>query len=265
MTDPLQQYRGAQVAAQGDTDRLVREHVQLVRKIAYHLVARLPPSVEVDDLIQSGVIGLLEAAQKFDGSQGASFETFAGIRIRGAMIDHIRPNDWTPRSVARRAREVAAAVHRVEAREGHDAHDQEVMAELGMDADTYYATLRDVASVRITSLDSLPVAENDAGYPGGDPSPEARAMGARFRTALAKAIEALPEREGLVLSLYYQEELNLREIGEVLGVTESRACQIHSRAVLRLRSTLAGWGTENGRDEDTDINELLSSATEDST
>lgn len=247
MNDPLQYYRGAQAAAVGDTERLVREHVDLVRKIAYHLVARLPPSVDVDDLIQSGVIGLLEAAQNFDASQGASFETFAGLRIRGAMIDHIRPNDWTPRSLSRRAREVAAAVQRVEARVGRDAQDAEVMAELGMDAEAYHATLRDLACVRISSLDALPAAAGgDAGMRDDSASPELQTLGAHFHAALAAAIDALPERERLVMSLYYSEELNLREIGGVLGVTESRACQLHSRAVLRLRAALSGWDGQEG-------------------
>jgi RNA polymerase sigma factor for flagellar operon FliA len=242
---PIDSYRQAGAAeAAADLDQLVREHAPLVRRIAYHLIARLPPSVEVDDLIQSGIIGLLEAARKYDGSQGASFETYAGIRIRGAMIDHIRPNDWTPRSVARRAREVAAAIHTVEAREGRDAHDNEVMSELGMDADTYHATLRDLASVRLASLDTLADREKGAFTAAAedrDASPELRVMDNSFRDELAAAIAALPEREQLVMSLYYDDELNLREIGRVLEVSESRVCQIHSRAVVRLREHLAGW------------------------
>ena len=249
MISPLQQYLGAQRDPGGDSERLVREHVELVRKIAYHLVARLPPSVEVDDLIQSGVIGLLEAARNFDPAQGASFETFAGIRIRGAMIDNIRPNDWTPRSVARRARELNAAVRRVETREGREARDTEVMVEMGMDADTYHHTLRDVAAVRLSSLDAIPAAESESGpeLPGRHATPESDTVGTRFHAALVRALDALPERERLVMSLYYEEELNLREIGEVLGVTESRACQLHARAVARLRDTLAEWGAT--RDE----------------
>ena len=246
MNNPLQQYRVAQATVQGDTDELVRKHVHLVRKIAYHLAARLPATVDVEDLIQSGVIGLLEAAKKYEATQGASFETFAGIRIRGAMIDFIRPNDWAPRSVSRHAREISAAVQRIEAREGRDAQDSEVMAELGMDPDAYYAAMRDVASVRIISIDALPREESDNGIPGSGESPEAQTVGAHFHRALAAALQALPERERLVMSLYYVEELNLREIGEVLGVTESRACQIHGRAVLRLRAALSGWDGQEG-------------------
>lgn len=246
MSDPLEHYRGTQRADPADAERLVRAHVHLVRKIAFHLIARLPASVDVEDLIQSGIVGLLEAAQKFDSSKEASFETYAGIRIRGAMIDSVRPNDWTPRSVARRAREVAEAIHRVEARVGRDARDSEVMAELGMDADTYHATLRDVASVRISSIDALPRGATDLGVEGDSVSPEKRAIGARFHQALVAALDALPERERLVMSLYYAEELNLKEIGEVLGVSESRACQLHARAVARLRSLLIGWDGEEG-------------------
>jgi len=263
MNGPLQKYRGTQAASAVDTDRLVREHVDLVRKIAYHLAARLPPSVEIDDLIQSGVIGLLEAAQKFDAAQGASFETFAGIRIRGAMIDHIRPNDWAPRSVARRAREVAAAVQRVEARMGREARDSEVMAELQMDAQTYHAALRDAACVRISSLEALPALESDGGIPDGLASPESQTVGAHFHAALTSALDELPERERLVMSLYYAEELNLREIGEVLGVTESRACQIHGRAVLRLRGMLSGWDGQEGAAE-AEIGQLVANSNEES-
>jgi RNA polymerase sigma factor for flagellar operon FliA len=244
MNDPLQHYRRAAGIDPADTEQLVRDHVHLVRKIAYHLIARLPTTVDVEDLIQSGVVGLLEAAQKYDGSREASFETYAGIRIRGAMIDHVRPNDWTPRSVARRARELAAAMSRVEAREGREARDSEIMAELGIDSDTYYSILRDVSAVRIASLDSLP--EDDAGIGVAGDSPEAQTMGEHFHAALVGALEALPERERLLMSLYYAEELNLREIGEVLGVTESRACQLHGRAVLRLRSLLSGWDGQEG-------------------
>lgn len=237
-----------------DNDSLVERHAHLVRRIAYHLIARLPPSVDVDDLIQSGVIGLLEAARNYDGSQGASFETYAGIRIRGAMIDYMRPSDWTPRSVARKAREVGNAIQSIERREGREAKDTEVMQELGMDTETYHATLRDVASARLLSFDALTEGDHNtsASAAGGISSPETEATSAWFRHDLASAIENLPEREGLVLSLYYDDELNLREIGRVLNVTESRVCQIHAKAVAKLRSHLSGW-FEN--DEDSDWND----------
>lgn len=241
---PIDAYRRAGDESRPENvDALVEQHAQLVRRIAYHLIARLPPSVDVEDLIQSGVIGLLEAARNYDGTQGASFETYAGIRIRGAMIDYMRPSDWTPRSVARKAREVGKAIQNIERREGREAKDSEIMQELGMDADTYHTTLRDVASARLLSFDALTESDHNASArtATGISNPETEAASVWFRKDLAKAIEALPEREGMVLSLYYDDELNLREIGRVLGVTESRVCQIHAKAVARLRSLLSGW------------------------
>lgn len=241
---PIEAYRRANDEHRPqDIDALVERHAPLVRRIAYHLIARLPPSVDVEDLIQSGVIGLLEAARNYDGSQGASFETYAGIRIRGAMIDYMRPSDWTPRSVARKARELGNAIQSVERRQGREAKDNEIMQELGMDADSYHATLRDVAAARLLSFDALAGGDHSTFASGAvnHSGPETETTSAWFRHDLAQAIESLPEREGMVLSLYYDDELNLREIGRVLGVTESRVCQIHAKAVARLRSLLPGW------------------------
>ncbi|SFR49938.1 RNA polymerase, sigma 28 subunit, SigD/FliA/WhiG [Marinobacter daqiaonensis] len=225
-----------------DAHQLVEQHAPLVKKIALHLMARLPDSVQLDDLIQAGMVGLLEAAAKYQSDRGASFETYAGIRIRGAIVDEIRRGDWVPRSVHRNARRVAAAIKSVEDREGREAQDLEVAQELGMGLSEYHACLSDASSGRLFSLDELnesgelPIHEQEASdNPLDDVSGEA------FRNNLAAAIEGLPEREKLVLSLYYQEELNLKEIGAVLGVSESRVSQIHSQAALRLRGRLSGW------------------------
>ena len=232
-------------AQSGDNDLLV-QHAPLVKRIAHHLMARLPDSVQLEDLIQAGMIGLLEAARHFDASHGASFPTYAGIRIRGAMLDEIRRLDWTPRSVHRRGREVAQAVHEIENRTGRDARDSEVMEALGMSAEDYHQVLRDVSTARLFSLDEVSPVTGEAREPAGDdPGPVGRLEDADFRAALAEAIRTLPEREQLVMSLYYEQELNLREIGEVLGVTESRVSQIHGRIMLKLRGRLADW-TGNG-------------------
>ena len=225
-------------------DDLVTRNVSLVKRIAYHLVSRLPPSVQVEDLIQAGMIGLLEAARNYNASQGASFETYAGIRIRGAMLDEIRRSDWTPRSVHRKMRQVSEAVREIENAKGRDARDNEVAESLGISLDEYHQILQDAAGCRVFSFD-------DPGLNGSDDYEdhvdEARAtplevlQGEDFRSALSEAIAGLPEREGLVMSLYYDEELNLREIGEVLGVSESRVCQIHGQALIRLRARLGDW------------------------
>jgi RNA polymerase sigma factor for flagellar operon FliA len=221
---------------------LVSRHVGLVKRIAYHLVNRLPPSVQVEDLIQAGMVGLLEAASHFDPSQGASFETYAGIRIRGAMLDEIRRSDWTPRSVHRKARQVAEAVREIENRTGRDAKDTEIVEALGISVKDYHQILVDSTSAKVFSFDSSenPAVEQ-ANIPENAAGPLEQLTEHGFREALAKAIEGLPDRERLVMSLYYDDELNLREIGEILGVSESRVCQIHGQAVTRLRARMAEW------------------------
>lgn len=226
-------------------DELVTQHSVLVRRIAYHLMARLPASVEVGDLIQSGMVGLIEAARNFSPARNANFETYAGIRIRGAMLDELRKSDWTPRSVHRKFREVCSAIRAVEAETGSDADDAQVAKRLGISIDDYHSVLADAASCRVLSLsgnsddglDGLDVADER------DPGPAATFDDNRQRAALIEAIAQLPEREQLVMSLYYEQELNLKEIGEVLGVSESRVCQIHGQALVRLRSRLRDWRT----------------------
>jgi len=226
-----------------EADQLVLQHAELVKRIAYHLAGRLPPSVEVDDLIQAGMLGLLEAAANYAANRGASFETYAGIRIRGAMIDALRKLDWAPRSVHRKARAVAAVVQEIERRVGRDARDTEIAEGMGVSLDEYYAIVQDAASCRLASLDDATA----AAAPGAA-DPYREAADERFRSALARAIEGLPERERLVMSLYYSDGLNLKEIGAVLQVTESRVCQLHGQALVRLKARLADW-REGGVDE----------------
>lgn len=224
---------------------LIERHAPLVKRIAYHMLARLPASVQVDDLMQAGMIGLLEASKKYDASKGASFETFAGIRIRGSMLDEVRKGDWAPRSVHRNSRMVSEAIRKVEARTGRDAKDQEVAAELQLSLDDYYGILGDTLGSRLFSFDDL---LNDSELGGlredhgtAQYEPAKDMEDERFQAALADAIANLPERERLVLALYYDEELNLKEIGEVLGVSESRVSQLHSQCAARLRSRLGEW------------------------
>jgi len=225
-------------------EELVLRHADLVKRIAYHLVSRMPPSVEVDDLIQAGMIGLLDAARHYTPSKGANFETYAGIRIRGAMLDEVRKSDWTPRSVHRSVREMAEVVRRIENETGHDARPGDVAEALGVSLDDYHKRVLDAASCRLFSFDSLggPEDESPADVtPDNRPGPLDHLTEADFRRALATAIGGLPEREQLVLAMYYDEELNLREIGEVLEVSESRVCQIHGQALIRLRARLDEW------------------------
>lgn len=226
-----------------DTEALVRDQASLIRRIALHLLNRLPPSVHLDDLIQAGAIGLLEAAQHYQSEQGVSFESFASIRIRGAMIDELRRYDWTPRSVHRRAREVAEAIRVIEARTGRDARDSEVAAHLQLSLEEYHQVLQDTLACRVLSMEELLESGDSAwercAHANNEPSD--RLMQDGFREALVGAIASLPDRERKVISLYYEDERNLREIGIELGVTESRVCQVQGQALLRLRARLMDW------------------------
>ncbi len=230
----------------GSTDDVVAQHVPLVKRIAYHLMGRLPDTVQIDDLIQSGMLGLLEAIKHYDAGQGASFETYAGIRIRGAMLDELRRADWTPRSVHKKARMVAEAIREVENRLGRDAKDSEVAAHLGIGMDEYGHILQDAVSCKTFSVEELVQGEDGVidNVRGGS-QPDEQLMQQDFQNALARAIAELPERERLVISLYYDDELNLREIGKVLDVSESRISQICSQAMLRLRARLADWRVDD--------------------
>ncbi|TBR37212.1 MULTISPECIES: RNA polymerase sigma factor FliA [Dyella] len=226
------------------TEDMVRRHAPLVRRIAYHLMGRLPPSVDVEDLVQAGMIGLLEAARNFATDRQASFETYAGIRIRGAMLDELRKTDWTPRSVHRKLREVSEVVRQIENETGADAPDAEVVRRLGISTQEYHQILADAASARLLSLSTPDEDDEGAALDVADQEglgPQDRIEQEGMRQSLIDAISGLPEREQLVMSLYYEQELNLKEIGAVLGVTESRVCQIHGAALVRLRARMTDW------------------------
>jgi RNA polymerase sigma factor for flagellar operon FliA len=209
-------------------------------------VSRLPAHIEVDDLIQAGMIGLLNAAQNFTPTKGANFETYAGIRIRGAMLDEARRSNWTPRSTFRNAKQVSQAIRQIENRTGRDAKAQEIATALGVSLDEYHRMVESAASSRILSYEQLAGDPERASMLPDAPEdgPETMLEEDQFREAVAQAIASLPERERLVLSLYYDQELNLREIGQVLEVSESRVCQIHGQAVIRIRARLENWFNE---------------------
>ena len=232
-----------QYANQNSQRAFLEKYSVLVKRIAHHLLGRLPPSVQVEDLIQAGMIGLLEAQKNYDGSKGASFETYAGIRIRGAMLDDIRRGDWVPRSVHKHNREISQAISVLEGELNRDPTDAEVAQHLGMSLAQYHSALADINCSRLVGIEDLGVSE-DVISPEEDDEANTPFQGVAdeyFRKALVDSIKALPEREALVLSLYYDEELNLKEIGDVIGVSESRVSQILSQSMQRLRTKLSAW------------------------
>lgn len=229
-----------------DRESVVENYGQMVRRVAAQLIARLPANVDIDDLVQAGMIGLLDAVSRFDASLGTQFETFAMQRVRGAMLDELRGSDWMPRSVRRSQRTIEHAIHVLEQRLQRPPSESEIASQLQMTLADYQQFLLEAKGAQLVYLE-------DAGSDDGDenllersiPSPVAlplERLGDRhFRAALVACIERLPEREKLVMSLYYEEGLNLKEVGAVLGVTESRICQLLSQAVSRLRSQLKDW------------------------
>ncbi len=234
---------GADTYKQIQQQDFTTRYAPLVKRIAHHLLARLPSSVQLDDLLQAGMLGLLEAHSNFDASKGASFETFAGIRIRGSMLDEIRRGDWVPRSVHKNARSIAGAIKEIEQETGRDARDTEVAMKLEVEVEDYRQMLMEVNSGHMMDFEAMGVTEDyfSQGLSPTTMTPLEKVQKEDFRNSLASAIASLPEREKLVLALYYDEELNLKEIGEVLGVSESRISQINSQAMLRLQSRLKDW------------------------
>ena len=223
-----------EVHSRQPTDHLVHQHLPLVKRIASQLAVKLPSHIEIDDLIQVGLIGLLRDGDDYQSDSGAVFSTYATIRIRGAMLDELRGRDWLPRSVQRDLGRVAAAIERVEQRVGRPAQEREIADELGIPVEDYRTLSGELACARVTQLD-------EAELPPGSDEPDDQFLEVSKREALVAAIETLPEKEGLMLSLYYNDGLNLKEIGLVLGVSESRVSQIHGQAVARLKAKLSEW------------------------
>jgi RNA polymerase sigma factor for flagellar operon FliA len=231
-------------AGQINKDQLVQRFAPLVKRIAYHLMARLPSSVQVDDLVQNGMMGLLDAINRFEAGMGAQFETYAAQRIRGAMLDGLRENDWLPRGLRRDFRRIEAAIAKLEQEFGRVPSENELAGALGMSLTEYQKMLQDVRGHQLISLEDL-VGDGEDDFHErhltdvrAEPSKILEDEG--MRRLLVAGIESLPEREKLMMALYYEQDLNLREIGEVMGVTESRVCQLHSQAVARLRVRMLG-------------------------
>ncbi len=222
-------------------DKLVESHAPMVKRIAHHLMARLPASVQVDDLIQAGLIGLLDAGKHYDPSQGAQFDTYATIRVRGAMLDEVRRSDWIPKSVHKKARDVAAAIHEIESSTGRDARDVEVAMKLNLTLDDYYKILANNSASKILNLDDLDI--NDVGSLGVFEDHKINLLSdlieQETQKKLSDEVLKLPERERLVMALYYDTQMNLKEVGKLLDISESRVSQLLTKAQLRLKSRFA--------------------------
>jgi RNA polymerase sigma factor for flagellar operon FliA len=231
-------------AGQPDRDQLVQRFVPLVKRIAYHLMARLPASIQFEDLVQNGMIGLLDAMERFQEGFGAQFETYASQRVRGAMLDGLRENDWLPRNLRRELRRIEGAISQLEHEHGRAPSERELAEALGMTLPDYQRTLQDARGHQLVYFEDF-AGEGDEDFlerhfTDNDADPANILEDKNTKEMLVKAIGNLPERESLMMALYYEQELNLREIGEVMGVTESRVCQLHSQAIARLRSQVIG-------------------------
>ena len=235
----------AQPMNQQERDRLIEEHIDLVRYIVGRVTVTLPESVDREDLVSAGIIGLIKAVDRFDPARGVKFETYASTVIRGEVMESLRARDWAPRSLRRQGREIARTIGELEAQLGYPPTDEEIAEALQMDVEEYHEVLGKLSGTLVLSLDEImedqphlrpePMKSSDVTYR----NPADTLEQAEIQQMIAQAIEQLPEREKHVIALYYQEELTLKEIGEVLGVTESRICQIHAQAISRLHGYIS--------------------------
>ena len=227
-----------------DRDAMIRQHLPLVRRIAHHMIAKLPPNVELDDLIQVGMMGLAEALSRYEIAQGVQFETFATQRIRGAMLDELREGDWMSRSSRKSQKDIEHAVNRLEQKLGRSALASEIAGEMGMTLADYQSLLGKVRGTQLIYLEDMTRShEDDDGFldrhvADSDADPVELLRDHRLKASLVSAIKGLPEREQYIMGMYYEHDMNLKEIAAVLGVTESRVCQLHSQSIARLRAKM---------------------------
>jgi RNA polymerase sigma factor FliA len=229
-----------------DVNTMLKQYSPLVRRLAHQMIAKLPANVELDDLIQVGMVGLTDALSRFDPAQGVQFETFATQRIRGAMLDELRGNDYLSRGTRKQQRSIESAVHKLEQRLGRAPAESEIAREMGMPLPEYQEMLGRVRGTQLVYLEDMSGDDGDNDYLDRHVADEAlnplaQLQDHRMREALIEAIKVLPEREQYVMSMYYEHDMNLKEIAAVLQVTESRVCQLHSQSIARLRVKLRDY------------------------
>jgi RNA polymerase sigma factor for flagellar operon FliA len=233
-------------AAGANINATLKQYTPLVRRLAHQMIARLPANVEIDDLIQVGMIGLHDALGRFDAAQGVQFETFATQRIRGAMLDELRSGDWMSRGDRKQQRQIENAVHKLEQQYGRAPAESEIAKEMGLSLADYQEALTRVRGTQLVHLEGMSGDDDsddflDRHVADAASDPLAMLNDQRMRQALVDAIKLLPEREQYVMSMYYEHDMNLKEIAAVLKVTESRVCQLHSQSIARLRAKLRAW------------------------
>lgn len=225
-----------------NTEQMLKQHAGMVKRIAYQLKSKLPSCVELDDLIQAGMIGLMDAIQRYEDTHGAQFETYASQRVRGAMLDELRGADWLPRGIRKNMRDIEVAVQQLEQKFGRPPTESEIARHMQFSLEEYYDILSNCQGHQLVYYEDFHDEDSehflDRFVSDDSSNPIQSLLEGDFREALIASIDALPEREKLLMGLYYEQELNLKEIGAVLNVSESRVCQLHSQAVARLRAAM---------------------------
>ncbi|CAN5276302.1 RNA polymerase sigma factor FliA [soil metagenome] len=229
-----------------DKQTAIKTYAPLVRRMAHHMLARLPANVEIDDIIQAGLIGLMDAVSRYEDAQGAQFETYATQRIKGAMLDELRAADWLPRSVRKSQRQIESAITKLQHQLKRQPTDVEVAKQLEMSVEDYHEMLGDAKGMQLVHYEDFGSGDDEDAFLARNCTdkslePSERVQDARFKAALVAAIDQLPEREKNLMGMYYEQDMNFREIAAVLGVTESRICQLHTQAVARLRGQMKQW------------------------
>lgn len=227
-------------------EEAIHEHVHIVKYVVGRITAQLPANVDREDLQSAGILGLIKAVDRFDPGRGVKFETYATTVVRGEVMESLRAKDWAPRSMRRKLRQLAAVVNQLEAELVRAPDEDEVAEAMGMSLEDYHRFLSDASTASVASLEELLAGEepqDPTGYAPGEQSEEyadplAIVERAELRRLVAEAVMALPDRERTIMSLYYEQELTLKEIGQIMGVTESRVCQIHTQATARLRAAI---------------------------